>query len=124
VPQKINERLLVAPLTDLKLRAAYQKALEENLRFSGYVTWKVRAQEWVQKNLQGVSPRAISEMMHAYVASGGIIDQVRERRPEWLDFEFHYDLRITIDNRELYIETILLAEDPEPEIRVVNIHDV
>ncbi len=35
-----------------------------------------------------------------------------ERRPEWNDRAFHYDLRISVAARLVYIETLLLDDDP------------
>ena len=38
--------------------------------------------------------------------------------------KFHYDQRLTIAERRIYIESVLLSEDPDdPEIQVVNIHE-
>jgi hypothetical protein len=113
----------VATLTDPMLLQAYLKALEENLRYSGYVLWKPRAVEWIGMNLPGYTPKAISTLMHQHVAGGGEVDQVVERREEWLDFGFHYDLRFPVESRLLYIETIFFDDDPDPTIQVVNIHD-
>ena len=85
----------------------------------------------VVTNAGGLNPagcadrvRQIARLMCAYVQAGGEIDRVPERRPEWNDRPFHYDLRIPIGGRLVYIETILLDDDPDdPTIRVVNIHD-
>jgi hypothetical protein len=79
----------------------------------------------VAENLAPLTTFGVSEMMHQYVAAGGTIDQVPERRPEWNDRDFHYDLRLKIGDRSLYIETILVDDDPDdPLIKVVSIHDV
>jgi hypothetical protein len=92
---------------------------------TGYITWKRVAREWVEKNLEGVSTRAIGEEMFRYVNAGGQIDQVRESRHEWSGFGFHYDFRVSIEGRLLYIETILVEDDPDdPTLHVVSIHDV
>ncbi len=62
--------------------------------------------------------------MYQHVDSGGDIDQVRETRQQWMDSRFHYDFRVNVEGRRIYVETILLGEDPDdPEIQVVNIHD-
>ena len=64
--------------------------------------------------------------MHEYVAAGGEIDEVRETRPEWLDYEFHYDLRFTIAGKPIYIETRLEFRVPlvpdDSRIIVVYVH--
>jgi hypothetical protein len=62
--------------------------------------------------------------MYKHVEGGGEIDQVKETRPEWNDFDFHYDLRVPIGGRLRYFETLLVDGDPDdPIILVVNTHD-
>jgi hypothetical protein len=65
--------------------------------------------------------------MHDFVAAGGIIDQQAETRPEWTTHDYHFDLRIPLSGRVLYIETRLIYRKPDdpddPRIHVVNIHD-
>lgn len=91
---------------------------------TGYVDWKEPARTWARDQLGQHDPRQIAKLMHEYVEAGGAIDQVPEERPEWNDRPFHYDLRIPIGSRLIYIETILLDDDPDdPTIRVVSIHD-
>jgi hypothetical protein len=110
------------PLTDPVLLARYQQALA-NWHVTGYVDWKEVARQWVRDNLPGVEPRMVAQLMHQYVLGGGVIDQVVERRPEWDDYDYHYDLRLPISGRLIYVETLLLDEDPnDPVIRVVSIH--
>ena len=114
----------MAPLSDPRILAAFKRALEEGLRYAGYVTWRPRAQEWVRTELPNVTLKGIAELIYRHVDSGGQIDQVKETREEGLDFKCHYDLRLTIAERRIYIETVLLSEDPDdPEIQVVNIHE-
>ncbi len=113
----------MATLTDPALLQAYLKALEENLRFTGYVTWKPHAQEWIWSNLPGYTPKTISALMYDHVSGGGEVDQVVERREQWLHFAHHYDLRFVIEGRLIYIETVFFDDDPDPTIQVVNIHD-
>ncbi len=104
--------------------ARYRSALA-NWRITGYVDWKETARTWVRNQLGEHEPRQIARLMFEHVEAGGEIDQVPERRPEWNDRPFHYDLRISVAGRLLYIETILLDDDPDdPVIRVVSIHDV
>ena len=112
----------MAPLTDLELRRRYLQPLEYR-RYRGYVTWKQTAREWVETKLAGTTTRQIDDLMWEHVAAGGEIDQQRERRPEWSE-QYHYDLRIRIRTRRVYIETVLLDDDPDdPTIHVVSIHD-
>lgn len=70
----------------------------------------------------------IGRLMFEYVDAGGKIDEVPETRPEWSDlYEFHYDLRPTIHDKPVYIETRLNYRLPvaadESSITVVNIHE-
>jgi hypothetical protein len=65
------------------------------------------------------------EEMRKHVLAGGKIDQVEEKRPEYVTWRFHYDLRMPISGRRVYIETVLIqANDIEDcTIIVVNMHD-
>ena len=101
----------MAPLTDPKVLACIKQVLQ-NWHVTDYVTRKDIARNWVGQHLESSSPRDIARMMHEYVERGGVIDQVRERRPEWNDREFHYDFRIPIGDRLIYIETVLVDDDP------------
>ncbi len=116
----------MAPLTDPTLLTAYKNSLENDRRFDGYVEWTEVAQSWVGRELDGVTPDGVIDLIYDYVISGGQIDQVRERRPEWYQHEYHYDLRIEMDGRKLYVETRLMFEDPsdpdDPRILVANVH--
>lgn len=114
----------MAPLQDPEILAQYKSALS-NWKVTGYVDWRDRAREWARKNLKNFTARTIAELMWQHVAAGGEIDQVPERRTAWNDRAFHYDLRVVIGGRRVYIETVLVDDDPEdPTIEVVSIHDV
>ncbi len=110
-------------LTDPEIIAKLQHALG-NGRFTGYITWKPIARQWVEKHLEGWTTRAIGEWLFDHVASGGRIDQVPEKRPEWSESRFHYDVRLKIADRLAYVEMLLLEEaSDDPTIHVVSIHD-
>ena len=114
----------MAPLTNPEILAKFRHALSE-WNCTGYITWKSVARQWVEENLEGLTTRAIGEEMFLHASAGGEIDQVKELRPEWSDCRHHYDFRISIEGRLLYIETILVEDDPDdPTIHVVSIHDV
>ena len=87
------------------LLTRYQSALA-NRRVTGYVVWKETALEWLRDHLEGIEPREVARLMHQHVAGGGPIDQVPERRPEWSDYDYHYDLRLPIAGRLIYLTTI------------------
>jgi hypothetical protein len=111
------------PLTDHEIRAKIRHALRE-WNCAGYVTWKKVAREWVEGNLEGFTTRAVGEEMFRHMESGGMIDCVRETRAEWTEQRYHYDFRIDLGGRQVYIETLLVEDDPlDPTIHVVSIHD-
>jgi hypothetical protein len=113
----------VAPLTDPVILAKLRHALGE-WNCTGYITWKKVAREWVETQLEGFTTRAIGEAMCRYVDAGGKIDQVKETRPEWSEQRYHFDFRLTLDERQVYVETILIEDVPnDPTIHVVSIHD-
>ncbi len=114
----------MARLTDPEALARIQHALSQ-WKFTGYITWKPIARQWLEENLEGWTTRSVGEEMFRFVAAGGEIDPVRETRPQWSEYRFHYDFRIDLGGRSVYIETLLVEDDPiDPMIHVVSIHDV
>ena len=113
----------MARLTDPAILAKFRHALSL-WQFTGYVTWKPIARQWVEQNLEGWTTRAIAEEMFRYFDHGGEIDQTPETRPEWNQWQFHYDFRIEIEGRLRYIETVLVEDDlDDPVVHVVSVHD-
>jgi hypothetical protein len=111
------------PLTDPVILAAFHAALG-NWNVTDYVTEKDKAMEWRAKEFPGVTLKAVAKRMYEHLQAGGPIDQTRETRPEWNDRPFHYDFRLVIDGRRVYIETILVDDDPtDPYVHIVSIHD-
>lgn len=110
---------------DARLRC-FKNALR-NWNFRGYVRFKPVADEWLRQQL-GVSEREVARELHDYVENGGMVEEQTERRPEWDDYEFHFDLRVPIAGRHVYFEALLFCEDPDdpddPTIFVVSVHDV
>ena len=86
--------------------------------YSGYIFWKNVARTWVDQNLSNYTTREIDRLMYA---NRDAVQQVLERRPEYLEFRFHYDFRLPISGRRIYIETVLIED--EEKIFVVSIHD-
>jgi hypothetical protein len=114
----------MARLTDPQVLAKFEHALKQ-WQFTGYITWKPIARQWLEQNLEGCTARSVAEEMFRFFAAGGEIDQIAETRPQWSEHRFHYDFRMDIGGRLLYIETILVEDDPnDPTIHVVSIHDV
>jgi hypothetical protein len=114
----------MARLTDPTILAKLRHAVNQ-WRFTGYITWKAIARQWVEQNLEGWTTRAIGEEMFNFLEGGGEVDQTPETRPEWSHERFHYDFSMEIGGRLLYIETVLVEDDPaDPTIHVVSIHDL
>jgi hypothetical protein len=110
-------------VTDPAALALYKETLSY-WRYRGYIVWKQVAREWLDLELPTYTAELFNELMHEYVASGGEVHQVVERRPEYVAYRFHYDLRLPMSGRRVYIETVLIEDDqPDPTIRVVSIHD-
>ena len=85
--------------------------------------WDRLASDWVANNLENQTVKEINRLMLVHVEQGYEIDQVREKRPEFASFqEFHYDLRLTAGEKEIYLETVLDETPTGPEVRVVNAH--
>jgi hypothetical protein len=112
------------PLTDAIILAQFQAVLA-NWNYTGYVTAKDVVLAWIADNLTGLTLKVVARAMNDFLAAGGIIDQVTERRPEWSMWPYHYDFRFPFAGREVYIETILRDDDPsDPTIHIVSIHHV
>ena len=116
------------PLIDPDRLAAYRDALG-NWSVTGYIKFRLSesAGRWIERKL-GLKQREIKQLMYEYVAAGGEIDEVRETRDGWKEqHEFHHDLRFTIHEIPVYIETCLKYRLPvipdESLIEVVNIHE-
>ena len=115
-------------LTDPTRLAAYRDALN-NWSVIDFIQFDltVEARRWIKRELGDISFKEIKRLMYEFVANGGEIDGVKETRPEWADHEYHYDLRIMVKNKSVYIETRLNYREPlvpdESSILVVNIHE-
>jgi hypothetical protein len=113
----------MAPLPDPQILAQFMAVLS-NWNVTGYVTAKEIILDWIAENLKGHDLRSIAKLMHDHLQAGGRPDQVRERRPEYNDRDYHYDFRLPVAGRLVYIETILVDDDPtDPTIHIVSMHD-
>ena len=111
------------PLTDPAILAFFHSALS-NWNVTDYVTEKDLVMEWRAKNLPRVALKAVAKLMFDHLQAGGVIDQTPETRPEWNDRPFHYDFRILVGGRRVYIETVLVDDDPtDPFVHIVSMHD-
>ena len=113
----------MAALTDAAILGQFRTCLA-NWKYTGYVTAKDVALEWIASNLGGLSLKDVAGALNEHVARSGMIDQVPETRAEWSLWPYHYDFRLTLAGREVYIETILQDDDPnDPTVHIVSIHD-
>ncbi len=110
------------PLTDEKLAERIIEALKE-WNCDGFIQWKRLPTEWLRSHLEGYDPKSIGELMYEHVFGGGEIDQVVETREDYRNlYSHHYDFRITIAGRLIYIETRFDETKMGPTVYVVNIH--
>jgi hypothetical protein len=114
----------MAPLADPELLNRFNVALS-NWHVTDYVTAKDLALEWAGRNLIGFTLKTLAKLMYDDLQAGSAPDQVRETRPEWNDRDYHYDFRLSWSGRSIYVETILLDDDPtDPTVHIVSVHDV
>jgi hypothetical protein len=115
----------MARLTDPDILARYKQALAD-WNIDGVVL-KGRAADGLRTTLEGVTEKRFKESLYRYVCQeNGEVDRVKEEREPWCkDWEWHYDLRPTINGLRLYVETRLYPESfssrHEPIIQVVQI---
>jgi len=119
----------VPKLTDAHRLAAYLDALG-NWKITGYVQFELteEAHRWIRRELNSISLKELARLMYEHVRLGGEIDEIAETHPEWSgQYEFHHDLRLTVQNKVVYVETRLHYRLPivpdESSILVVNVHE-
>ena len=62
--------------------------------------------------------------MYEHMLAGAEIDQLKETREEYRNTDpFHYDFRLRIASRLIYVETVLRTSRMGPTILVVSVHD-
>jgi hypothetical protein len=116
----------MARLTDPILLERYLQALAE-WQYEGAIELEGRAAEGLRTTLEGVTVKFFKEALYRFICEeNGEIDQVKEERQPWRDYwEWHFDLRPTINGVKVYVETRLhpesFASREEPSIRVVQI---
>jgi hypothetical protein len=114
----------MAPLTDPTLLGHFRDALRE-WRCDGFVVWKRKAAEGLRLLLGDHTQKSIAKLLYEHVEAGGVIDQIRERRSEYASrHEHHFDFRLNVDGRLVYIETTLDLTPTGPVVTIVSLHDV
>jgi hypothetical protein len=111
-------------LIDEAIRSILREAFVLNQRCSGYVTWKLQAQENVRRHLPGFTPEAIEDLIYRHVEANGEIKFAKETRDEWLDYGYHYDFVLVVpDQFRIYVETVIIrANIHDPGVHIVNCH--
>lgn len=113
-------------LTDPDILQRYHQALTE-WAIEGAIVLKGRAPDGLRTTLDGVTVESFKEALYRFVCEeNGEIDWVKEEREPWRnEWEWHYDLRPTINGVKLYVETRLYPESfgsrHDPIIQVVQI---
>src|SRR5262249_36830496 len=82
-------------LTDVVILGQFQVALA-NWNYTGYVTAKDVALDWIANNLVGLTLKDIARAMNDFLVGGGTIDRVPEGRPEWTMWPYHDDFRLSL----------------------------
>src|SRR5436309_10395245 len=99
----------MATLTDLAVLARYKLALAD-WKVEGAIELEKDAPEGLRTTLEGVTVASFKEALYRFVCEdNGEIDQVKETR-NWEPcnrWEYHYDLRPTINGVKVYVETRL-----------------
>jgi hypothetical protein len=120
----------MARLTDPDILAQYKQALAD-WDIAGALELIDRvAHEGMRTALEGVTEKYFKEALYRFVfEENGEIDQIKEKREQWRkDWEWHYDLRPTINGVKVYVETRLFPESfsssKEPIIYIVQIKPV
>jgi hypothetical protein len=112
------------PLSDQVTIELFREALRE-WSCDGFVVWKDVPRMWLARNFEGCSQKRIARLMHEHIERGGVIDQQPETREVHRDkHRFHFDFRLDVDGRMMYIETTLDRTATGPVVTVVSFHDV
>ncbi len=110
------------PLRDNEIVTKFLTAFKE--WNSGGVRWKqIPAAEWVSKNLTNVTQAAINDLLLDHIVRGMEIKQVAETRKGYRHHRYHYDFIISVRDRRIYVETLLVDHKMGPVVTVVNVHE-
>jgi hypothetical protein len=95
---------------------------------TGCCEWDDRASRRLRKSppIPGFTPEGVKALLIQYVAGGGPVIQVVEKRPEYNDRRFYYKVVVTVAGypRGLFVEIVLDDDDAElPCVRIVSAHE-
>ena len=104
-----------------------QRAVLLGRTVTGCCEWHDRAFRRVRNDadLQGLTPEAVRQLLLDFVAAGGSIQQAKEQRPEYGDYEFYYKTVIPVAGflHGLFVELRLTDDDADyPVALLVNAH--
>ncbi len=107
--------------------ALVKKAILLGKTVTGCFEWHERATDRVRHDpeLRGFTTTAIRRLALEFFVAGGTIQQIKEQRPEYNDFEYYY--KLIIPNPEfpngLFVEMRLFDSDEDcPTVLLVNAH--
>ena len=94
---------------------------------TGCCEWHERAFQRVKKDsdLLGLTPAAIRRFTIEFVAAGGTIQQIKEQRPEYNDFDYYYKAVLVVSGfpHGLFVELRMVDPDVDcPTVLLVNAH--
>ncbi len=104
-----------------------KKAILLGRTVTGCCEWHERAFQRAQQDpeLLGMTPAAIRQLTIEFASIGGIIQQVKEQRPEYNDYDFYYKAVMAMPEfpHGLFVEMRLLDADADcPAVLLVNAH--
>ena len=103
----------------------------EKFRFSltdwnipGCIIWYHDAKRFINEELDGWTVKGIGRLMYEHFLARGEIDEQPENRDEYRGLGPHYDFRLLVGVRKVFIETRLGVDHfDDPVVHVVNMHD-
>lgn len=106
--------------------ALVMKAVLEGRTVTGCCEWDDLAYRRVLADAElGLPPHLIRKALIEFVLASGIIQQVKEQRPEYNDFDFYYKAVVPTEGfpNGLFIEMRLTDPDVDcPTVLLVNAH--
>jgi hypothetical protein len=107
--------------------ALVHQALLLGRAVTGCCEWHDRAFRQVQTDpeLLAFTPLAIRQLTIEFVVTGGIIEQVEEKRPEYNEYDFYYMVILSLPEfpHGLFVEMRLVDPDIDcPTVLLVNAH--
>lgn len=77
---------------------------------------------WIRENLPSLTDKGFKQALWEFADAGGRIDQHEEKRENWQDWEFYYDMVLEIEGVEVYVEMRFPDWEEDPSLYVVSVH--